>query len=90
MYKLQLADGSIIEHLTQIKPCVFTTDVTDASLYWKLSSQNLSFATLIDEEDDLLGEVLIDYTLKNFYNNGQAVEFAVCPLAEKKEGRRGR
>ncbi len=79
MYTLQLADGSTIINLKRVNPSTFELKSDETSpIYFQLSDQNLSFATLY--KDGELEDVLFDYTRQNFIWQNGVISFR---LAEK-------
>lgn len=80
MYTLQLADGSSIENLKRINPRTFSLNNTNSNVYWRLSDNNLSFATLL--HDDELDDVFIDYTLQNYSVQEGVIRFRIAPYSE--------
>lgn len=84
MYTLQFVDGSSLSNLRRINPSTFTIDSTNPDIYWRLTDYNLSFATLL--HDDELDDVFIDYTLQNFCVQGGTTRFRVVPLNTLEKG----
>lgn len=97
MYKLNLMDGTQL-NLCRLNPVTFILNSNDSSIYHQLSDSNLSLAFLSDE-DDILADIYIDYTLQNFSCAGDGlIQFRIGPWEtahkesnrSKKKGRGGK
>lgn len=77
MYRLELADGTVINDLDRLNPSTFQFRSNDPNYYWILSPSNLAFATLY--KDDELEEVFIDYIRNSYYASNGVIEFRITP-----------
>ena len=82
MYKLILADGTIIDNITRINPSTFEIESDDSQIYWKLSQDNLAFATLY--KDDELEEMYIDCARTSYTMQNGLIHFRISPIKEAK------
>ena len=74
MQKLILADGTEIEILERVNPSTFKCKASQ-NLYFELNEENLSFATLIEDEE--LEEVFLDCIRQNYFLDGDIVTFRI-------------
>lgn len=81
MFSLQLADGTLIEGLHRINPSTFELLSNDNTLHHQLNDFNLSFAILFDE-DGVMSEVYLDYTLQNFIQQCGIIHFRLISIEE--------
>ena len=81
MFSLQLADGTLIEGLYRVNPSTFELLSNDNTLYHQLNDFNLSFAVLLDE-DGVMSEVYLDYTLQNFIQQCGIIHFRLISVEE--------
>ena len=87
MYKLTLANGTIIEGLSKLNPSTFEV-AADNNIYHLLTNANLQYATLEDKNDPLYLDILVDYTRQNFiYQNGIA-HFRLAAIPNQKRRKR--
>ncbi len=84
MFSLQLADGTLIDGLKRINPSTFELISNDNILYHQLNDFNLSFAILLDE-DGVMSDVYLDYTLQNFIQQSGIVYFRLTSINELKK-----
>ena len=89
MYSLQLADGTVIPNLMRLNPSTFEVE-TQTSLYHQLNDSNLAFIVLTNEEDNLLEDVLIDYTLQNYSEQNGLIHFRIASIDELKKAEQRR
>lgn len=81
MFSLQLADGTLIKGLNRLSSSTFEIISNDKTLYHQLNNFNLSFAVLFDE-DGVMSEVYLDYTLQNFIQQGGIIHFRLISVEE--------
>lgn len=81
MFSLQLADGTLIKGLNRLSPSTFEIINNDKTLYHQLNNFNLSFAVLFDE-DDVMSEVYLDYTLQNYIEQNHTIKFNLISFDE--------
>ena len=75
MYKLELLDGTIIDNLTRLNPSTFSKPSDSSDIYYKLTDDNLSCATLY--KDDEIEDILIDYSRQNFFWENGIISFRI-------------
>lgn len=84
MYKIKLADGTIIDNLERVNYTTFEQKGNDSSpIYFQLSDQNLSFAILY--KDDEVEEIFIKYRRQNFLSQNNLIRFRIAPIQELEE-----
>lgn len=80
MYTLQLTNGTLIEGLTRLNPSTFEVNAENA-LNHLLTDNNLSLAVLLDE-DGLVTDIFIDYTLQSFFFQNNIFHFRIAEIKE--------
>lgn len=80
MYKLELADGTVIENIDRLNPSTFQFRSDNPDYYWILSPSNLAFATLY--KDDELEDIFIDYMKTSYLFSSGWVRFRIIPVKE--------
>lgn len=80
MYTLQLTNGTLIEGLTRLNPSTFEVNAGNA-LNHLLTDNNLSMAVLLNE-DGLLEDIFIDYTLQSFFFQNNIFHFRIAEIKE--------
>ena len=80
MYNLQLANGTLIEGLQRINPSTFEIRAKNA-LNNLLTNNNLQMAILYDE-DGLIVDLFIDYTLQSCFFQNNIFHFRIAEIAE--------
>lgn len=80
MYNLQLVNGTLIEGLQRINPSTFEIH-TENALNNLLTNNNLQMAILYDE-DGLIVDLFIDYTLQSCFFQNNIFHFRIAEIAE--------
>ena len=78
MYKLVLADGTELDNIMRVNPSTFEIQSDDSQIYWKLSQDNLAFATLY--KDDELEEMFIDCARTSYTMQNGVIHFRITPI----------
>lgn len=78
MYKLILADGTELDNIMRVNPSTFEIQSDDSQIYWKLSQDNLAFATLY--KDDELEEMFIDCARTSYSMQNWLIHFRISPI----------
>lgn len=78
MYKLILADGTELDNIMRVNPSTFEIQSDDPQIYWKLSQDNLAFATLY--KDDELEEMFIDCARTSYSMQNGLIHFRIDPI----------
>lgn len=80
MYTLQLTNGTLIEGLTRLNPSTFEVNA-ETALNHLLTDNNLSMA-ILSNEDGLLEDIFIDYTLQSFFFQNNIFHFRIAEIKE--------
>lgn len=83
MYTLQLTNGTLIEGLTRLNPSTFEVN-TESALNYLLTDNNLSMA-ILSNENGLLEDIFIDYTLQSFFFQNNIFHFRIAEIKELKQ-----